>query len=109
MAKAVVAVLTGDDLACLREEFRKDSDEPYEKALTPQARPNVLFEAGMALGLHPDRTILVQIGEIRPFSNIGGRHLLRFDGTAAARNDLKERLKGAGCAVNDSGVEWLWR
>jgi predicted nucleotide-binding protein len=56
--QAVVVVLTGDDLAHLRSEFVNAHDAPYERTPTPQARPNVLFEAGMAFGRHPERTIL---------------------------------------------------
>ena len=57
-AQAVVVLITGDDLARLGTRFQKPDDEPYEMDLTPQARPNVLFEAGMAFGRQPERTIL---------------------------------------------------
>jgi Predicted nucleotide-binding protein containing TIR-like domain len=55
-AQAVVAMLTGDDLARLRPDFCTVSDAAHETQLTPQARPNVLFEAGMALGKQTART-----------------------------------------------------
>ena len=60
-AQAVIVLLTGDDEVRLREEFRDTEDKDFEAVLTPQARPNVLFEAGMALGRYPDQTILVRI------------------------------------------------
>lgn len=106
-ARAVVALLTGDDVACLREELQRASDPDYEKNLTPQARPNVLFEAGMAFGRHPDQTILVQMGTLRPFSDIGGRHIIHFADNAQKRTELKERLKTAKCDVKESGTHWL--
>jgi predicted nucleotide-binding protein len=106
-AQAVVVVLTGDDLARLREDFIESSDPDYEKNLTPQARPNVLFEAGMAFGRHSDRTIMVQIGHLRPFSDVAGKHAIQFIGTAEQRTELRERLKTAGCAVTEGGTDWL--
>jgi predicted nucleotide-binding protein len=107
LAAAVVAVLTPDDLACLHPDFVKDDDTDDEKQPTGQARPNVLFETGMALARHPSRTILVEIGKLRPFSDVGGRYLVKFDGSAAARNTLAERLRTAGCQVNTTGQDWL--
>src|SRR5437867_8218330 len=44
-AAAVVVLFTADDEARLKKEFRKSSDAAFEKTLTGQARPNVLFEA----------------------------------------------------------------
>ena len=73
LAQAIVVVLSGDDLARLREEFLAQDEPEYERVATPQARPNVLFEAGLAFGTHPQRTVLVQVGAIRPFSDIAGR------------------------------------
>jgi Predicted nucleotide-binding protein containing TIR-like domain len=63
-AAAVVVLFTPDDEVRLRETLRDPGDPSYEAELTPQARPNVLFEAGMALGLHPNRTILVELGQL---------------------------------------------
>ena len=72
-AAAVVVLLSPDDEARLAKEFVKPSDPAHEKNLTRQARPNVLFEAGMSFGKNPDSTILVQVGETRPFSDVAGR------------------------------------
>lgn len=105
-AQAVVVLLTPDDVAYLNPRLVTKSDPPYEREPTPQARPNVLFEAGMAMGAHADRTILVQVGEIRPFSDIGGRHIIRLDNSSQRRQDLAERLKSAGCDVNLAGRDW---
>ncbi|MEW6213107.1 MAG: nucleotide-binding protein [Acidobacteriota bacterium] len=105
-AQAVVVLMTPDDEACLREHFRKPDDEHYEKALTPQARPNVLFEAGMAMGRNPTRTVIVELGKLRPFSNIVGHHAVRLNDTTQARQQLANRLKKAGCSVNLTGLDW---
>jgi hypothetical protein len=92
-AAAVVVFFTPDDEARLRDDFLADSDPQYERELTPQARPNVLFEAGMAFGVHPDRTVLVELGELRAFSDIYGRHVVRLDGTEAPLRDIARRLR----------------
>ncbi len=106
VAQAVVVVLTGDDEARLREALRSPGDPPHETTLSLQARPNVLFEAGMAMGRDPDRTIIVEVGVLRPFSDIGGRHTLRFDGSTQRRQELADRLETAGCPVNRKGTDW---
>jgi predicted nucleotide-binding protein len=106
-AAAVVVLITPDDEAKLRDEFLHPNDPDYERRLTGQARPNVLFEAGMALGHHPDRTILVEFGGVRPFSDVAGRHTIRFTGSPESRHALAERLRAAGCDVNTGGTDWL--
>jgi hypothetical protein len=75
--------------------------------LTPQPRQNVLFEAGLAFGYKPDRTILVKIGDLRPFSDIYGRHEVRLTNEAVKRQELVNRLIKAGCAVKTAGTDWL--
>ena len=106
MAQAVVVLLTPDDEAQLREPYWRPSDPYYETHLTPQPRPNVLVEAGMALGLFPERTVIVEIGELRPVGDIGGRQVIRMNDTAEKRHELAQRLKTAGCATNLSGTDW---
>jgi predicted nucleotide-binding protein len=105
-AQAILVLLTGDDEAKLRQKFIRDDDADYEKQLTPQARPNVLFEAGMAFGRRADRTILVQVGKLRPWSDVGGRHITRLDNTNEKRQELADKLKTAGCDVDTSNQDW---
>jgi predicted nucleotide-binding protein len=107
MAQAVVVLMTPDDEARLRTAFITSFDGPHETQFTPQARANVIFEAGMAMGRNPTGTIIVEVGQLRPFSDIAGRHVLHFDGTATARHRLARRLLSAGCAVDTSGADWL--
>jgi predicted nucleotide-binding protein len=106
LAQAVIVLLTGDDEARLREHYRKAEDQQFEGELTPQPRPNVLFEAGMAFGRHSERVILLQVGTIRPFSDVAGRYLLRFTGSTEDRVRLKDRLKTAGCNVDETSLHW---
>ena len=106
-AAAVVVLLTADDEAQLKKEFRKPTDPAYERRLTGQARPNVLFEAGRAFGTHPDETILVQVGPHRPFTDISGVHIVHLGNDASSRQDLANRLEQAGCATNTDGTDWF--
>jgi predicted nucleotide-binding protein len=105
--QGVVVLLTGDDLAHLRSEFVNTDDGPHETTPTPQARPNVLFEAGMAFGRHPESTILVTLGYTRPFSDVAGRHTVKITNAIAHRQVLAARLKTIGCAVvTETRTDW---
>ncbi len=105
-AIAILVLFTGDDLARIGTKYLTLEDD--NEVLTPQPRPNVLFEAGLAFGRNPKRTILVQIGKLRTFSNISGRHIIYLDNSAEKRNDLISRLKTAGCDINTSSKsDWL--
>jgi len=105
-ALAVVALFSPDDEARLRGEFLKDDDPPYERELTGQARANVLFESGMALASHEDQTVLLQFGKARPFTDVGGRHVVMMDNSVAKRQELAMKLKTAGCTVDLDGTDW---
>lgn len=105
-AQAVVVLMTPDDEARLREPYRVPGDPPHETELTPQARPNVIFEAGMSMGRAPDRTVIVVVGEVRPFSDVGGRHVIRMNDSSERRQELAHRLRDAGCDVDLGGTDW---
>ena len=105
-AQAIVVLLTPDDVAYLRREYASSDDDPEATPLA-QARPNVLFEAGMAMGRNPGRTVLVELGQLRPFSDVVGRHAVRINGSAQRRKELAQRLQTAGCAVDLTGEDWL--
>lgn len=106
-ARAVIVLLTGDDQAMLYEQYQNDDDPDYERNLTPQPRQNVLFEAGMAFGKQPKRTILVQIGHVRPFSDVAGRLVVKLTNKVEGRKELKHRLENAGCEVLPRSSDWL--
>jgi predicted nucleotide-binding protein len=104
-ACAVVVLWTPDEIVSLRPEYADGDDDPEVQPST-QARPNVLFEAGLALGRAPDRVVLVELGRVRHFSDIVGRHTVRLSNTVASRQELAMRLRTAGCAVDLSGTDW---
>lgn len=105
-AQAIVVLLTGDDVVRLRETFINADDPPYERELTPQSRPNVLFEAGLAMGRAPDRVVIVELGATKPFSDIAGRHTVRMDDSTQKRQELADKLTHAKCIVDRSGTDW---
>lgn len=106
-AAAIVVLFTPDDEARLLKKFLTSRDPSYEKILTGQARPNVLFEAGMAFGKDPNSTLLVQVGDLRPFSDVAGRHALNMTNAAEKRQELVTKLSNAGCNVDSFGTDWL--
>jgi predicted nucleotide-binding protein len=105
-AQAIVVLMTPDDLAYLQEPFREPDDQLFETTPTPQARPNVLFEAGMAMGKFPGQTIIIELGNLRPFSDIGGRHTIRLNNSESKRRDLAKRLENAKRPVMLQMEEW---
>jgi len=104
-AQAVIALFTGDDLAQLRPEL-KGVSEPDEPP-TPQPRPNVIYEAGIAHGKAPERLIIVEVGNLRGLSDLHGRHVIRLKNTTECRQDLIDQLEVCGCTVKRSGRDWL--
>ena len=105
-AQAVVVLLTPDDDARLRQQLWEASESPHETVAAGQARPNVLFEAGMAMGRDERRTVLVELGSLRPFSDIAGRHTIRLDNSSQRRQELAQRLQQSGCSVSLEGTDW---
>jgi len=102
-AQAGVILFTGDDMARVGKRFVLPHDQDYERSLTPQPRPNVLFEAGMAWGRFSDRTIIVELGMTRPLSDIAGLHTVRISNGVANRQALADRLRTAHCPVKTEG------
>jgi predicted nucleotide-binding protein len=107
IAGATLVLLTPDDITQLREDLLLEDDSAEERTPRGQARPNVFYEAGFADSLGRDRTIIVEAGPVKPFSDIAGRHLVRLDGSAGSRNALAGRLKAAGLTPDLSGRDWL--
>lgn len=105
-AQAIVVLLSPDDEVRLVPSLLRADDDEVEKETRMQPRPNVLFEAGMAFGHQRDRTILVEVGSPKPFSDLAGRHTIRLSNNVGRREDLLERLKTAGCKLDTSSTVW---
>ncbi len=105
-AQAIVVLLSPDDEVRLSAELQRGDDPDAERQFMMQPRPNVLFEAGMGFGRNPDRTLLVQVGSVKNFSDIAGRHVVRLTNEEGRRRDLAERLITAGCTVSLEDERW---
>jgi predicted nucleotide-binding protein len=105
-AQAIVVLMTPDDVVQLHPHLVKPGEQAFESKRSGQPRPNVLFEAGMAFGFNPRRTILVKVGNLRPVSDLQGRHVVEI-GTEGTLKGLALRLQSAGCPVDMSREPWL--
>lgn len=107
LADVALVLLTPDDIVHLRDDLLRDDDAQIEREDAGQARPNVHYEAGFADAIGRSRTVIVEMGSVKPFSDAAGRHVVRYDGSAAKRNALAERLRVAGANPDTSGSDWL--
>jgi len=94
-AQAVVVLETPDDIAYLHPSLTYPDDPECEAQAQP--RPNVLFEAGMAMGRDPDRTVIVELGQVKVFSDIHGRHVC---GSTTPLGSA--RISRTGCRLLDA-------
>ncbi|BBA99836.1 hypothetical protein RVR_6632 [Actinacidiphila reveromycinica] len=105
-AQAALVLLTPDDVAHLHPRLAGPNEPVHEIEPTGQPRQNVLIELGMVLMAYPERTLIVEVGALRPAADTTGRNVIRFDGSETALGKIVERLKQAGCDVNDTGSDW---
>ena len=61
----------------------------------------------MAFATHPGQTVMVQLGNVREFSDVAGRHVVHMSNEYAKRQELGTKLKNAGCDVDTSGSDWV--
>ncbi|MFF2039455.1 TIR domain-containing protein [Kitasatospora sp. NPDC058170] len=110
VAGAALVLLTPDDVAVLHDDLRGSAEPAHERLPSGQPRQNVLIELGMVLMAYPERTVIVEFGDVRPASDLAGRNVVRFtaDGNPAyALRKVAQRLEVAGCPVDDRGHDWL--
>jgi predicted nucleotide-binding protein len=101
MAQAVVVLFTPDDRAQLLPRFLQPHDGIDERELTGQARQNVLLEAGMALGMAPERTVLVRYERPRRISDIEGVNWITLSDSYEDRRALVDAMTNAGVLVDE--------
>jgi Predicted nucleotide-binding protein containing TIR-like domain len=100
LATAVVAIMTPDDIVQLHPELAGPGEPAFETGPSMQARPNVLIELGMALAYHPHATLILQVGDHRPITDLGGFNYVRVAEGTAFRERIGRRLIYAGCRVH---------
>ena len=59
------------------------------------------------LGAHPKKTIVVSVGKVKSFSDIGGRHMVRLTNDQASRNSFANRLAQKCPALDRIGNDWM--
>lgn len=108
VAQVIIVLLTGDDEGKMKDMFIKDTDNNLERTLSSQPRLNVVYEAGLAFGMNPQRTLIIKKPEeLRKISDVDGFNYINYDGNAETRNAIVTRLRAAGCSVETSGSDWL--
>lgn len=106
--QGVMVLLSPDEEAKVRSKFASASDRKKNLHIRGfQPRPNVIFEAGLALGAHSDKTILVQVGTVRDISDIAGKHMVHLSNSFADRKRLADRLESKlKFKVDLGGTNW---
>jgi predicted nucleotide-binding protein len=107
LAQATLVLLSPDDIVELHPELSLGNDRQAERARSMQARPNVYYEFGLAMMACPERTVVVEVGDMRQAGDLAGRNVIRFTNSLAAVNKVLDRLEQAGCPVNRSGNDWM--
>lgn len=104
-AHGVIALFTADEYSHIRPELAGKKEGQDLRRW--QARPNVLFEAGMAYARDPERVVLVRLGDVALFSDVAGiSYLSPNNDPSKDRSVLRETLKQMGCNVTE-GTAWM--
>lgn len=106
--QGVMVLFSPDEESKVRTKFASTSDKKKGLHLKGfQPRPNVIFEAGLALGAHSDKTVLVQVGTVRDISDIAGKHMVHLSNSFADRKRLADRLSSKlKFKVDLDGTTW---
>lgn len=100
-AQCAVILFTPDDMAKLRTELAHE-------AFAFQPRPNVFFEAGMAMTIGgQEKTIIIHFEKLREITDLDGISFQLLSNDPQSRKAFIERLKIAGCQLNENTSEFL--
>ncbi|WUH90417.1 nucleotide-binding protein [Streptomyces sp. NBC_00433] len=103
-AQAVIVVFTPEDEVRVHRDLRLPAEGD---AVEMQARPNVLVELGMAISEHPDSTLIMEFGRLRPLTDLAGLNVIRVSESPDWPLKTAHRLRNAGCPVDLSGQDWM--
>jgi hypothetical protein len=105
-AHAVIALFTPDEHAALYDPASGSPLEPNSGGSRWQARPNVIFEAGIAYGRGTTEPILVVLGaDVSLFSDVGGRHFVHL-GRPDGKRNLFKRLDAILGPIKPRITDW---
>ncbi|WP_078988350.1 TIR domain-containing protein [Streptomyces sp. WM6372] len=93
--QVIVVLMTPDEWVTLKPAFAESVEE---ESRFEQSRPNVIYEAGLARGKYPDRTIIVEAGASRTFTDLAGVHRINLRQNSG-KGDLKLSLERL-CEIN---------
>lgn len=96
---AVVVLLTPDEAVTAASEA--GSSPPRL-----QPRPNVIFEAGLAYGKLPARTLMVKVGNVEAWSDVEGVQYATFSNDPRQREELVGWLEAFGLPVARNRKKW---
>ena len=105
-ADGIVVLATPDDIVKLDPNLVANTEDP-ELIEARQPRQNVIYEAGMAMALAPNRTLVIATPGTKILSDLSGRHLAYLDDSSQARKRILGRLQTIGLSIDDSGHGWL--
>ncbi|WP_409047882.1 TIR domain-containing protein [Microbacterium sp. HA-8] len=107
ISDAVIVLMTPDDEGYVKSGFYDATrDDPREARPTGQARQNVVFEAGWAMALNQNGTVLVRVGDVRPLSDIDGLNYVWLTNDIDSRRQLITRLRNCDLEVRDNDDRW---
>jgi predicted nucleotide-binding protein len=104
-ARAVLVLFTPDEKAQLDPKLHQRGEPSVEQSRC-QARPNVVFEAGVALAIDPEKTQLITMGAVELCSDLQGPQVVRLSNDKISRVDLRARLSHLGCPVSHHNLDF---
>lgn len=102
---AVLVLFTPDEQTQIRSELVPEGRSSESRM---QPRPNVIFEAGLALAFDRKKVVLVQGRGQTKISDIDGLNEIRLSGSIESFDQLAKRLRTAGCSPSDEEPERLF-
>jgi predicted nucleotide-binding protein len=96
-AQAIIVLATPDEYVALHPDFRSANEVDRW-----QPRPNVLIEAGAAMILGRERTLLVRFGNVDIATDFSGLRFEKIGNDGYSRKLFRDLLVTAGCTVSDN-------
>lgn len=106
-ADAFLVIITPDDIGRMNPAITPSAAEEHERNYTPQPRLNVVFETGLAMGIMREKTVVVEFGRTRPFSDLEVNAIrINRENEIKMREAILDRLSNQGLSVSKVGSRW---